>query len=357
MISGTCSSIRLFTVMVALGTAAGLLSTGVSPATASTRGVNPDSAAPAIRRSYCGHGVWAVSFIPARGFNPLAATAVELDRNGYPSRPAVGDRAAFAQWRKLVTEPGATRSSCAGVREVDHTNGGPVAPAGHLRLAAGVNQASQSANWSGYGVHNAAYNDIEANWVIPSAGGYAGTDDYSSSWVGINLGQHSAYPIMQTGSESDYLNGTRQYQLWLEVYPDQPKEVVVDSNVAAGDNVGMHVTYTSTTAAFHIVDTTRGFNQHYMVPGSYSNDGHAEFIYERPSIHGSFPYLADAPPAFTSAQAAIGSTWHPLGTLSSYIYDMYDCAGNKEMASPRNIGSNGYSFSESWLSFGDNFAC
>jgi Peptidase A4 family len=350
-------TLRRSTVLVAFGIAAGLLCAGTTPATALTRPASPDSAVPATSQFYCGHGIWAVSTFPARGFNPLAATTGELERNGYPPRPAASDPVAFAQWRRLVTTPGATRSSCAGLREVDRTSGSPLAPAGHPSPATGVSEASSSANWSGYVVHNAAYNDIEANWVVPSAGGYAGTDDYSSSWVGINLGQHSAYPIMQAGSESDYLNGTRDYDLWLEVYPDQPSEIVVDSHIAAGNSVGVHVTYSSTTAAFHIVDDTTGFNQHYAVYGSFSNDGHAEFIYERPSINGSLPYLADAPPAFTSAQATIGSTWHPLGALSSYSYDMYNCAGTQEMASPGGIGSNGYSFAESFKSFGDNFSC
>ena len=162
---------------------------------------------------------------------------------------------------------------------------------------------------------------------------------------------------MQAGSESDYLNGTRQYDLWLEVYPNQPTEIIVDSNVAAGDNVGVHVTYRAKTAVFHIVDTTKGFNQHYTVSGSFSNDGHAEFVYERPSLNNGLPYLADAPPAFTGAQATIGSTWHPLGALSRYAYDMYNCANNQEMAFPGGISANGYSFGESFVSFGDNFAC
>jgi hypothetical protein len=322
-----------------------------------TRPARPDSAAPVISRAYCGYSIWAVSTIPARGFSPLTATADELERNGYPPRAAAGDRLASTQWRRLVTAPGVTRSSCTGLRKVNRTNGDPLAPAGHPDPAVGVGQASHSANWSGYGIHNAVYNDIEANWVVPYAGGKSGTSDYSSSWVGINLGQHPNYPIMQAGSESDYLNGARRYYLWLEVYPNQPTEIVVDSNVAAGDHVGVHVTFTTTAAAFHIVDTTRGFNQHYSVSGSFSNDGHAEFIYERPSINGGLPYLADAPPAFTSAQATIGSTWHPLGALASYAIDMYNCANNQEMAFPGGIGSNGYSFGESFVSFGDNFVC
>lgn len=355
--TGNRRTISLLTAVAALGTVTGLLGTGATPATALTRPPNADLTAPAISRTYCGHDIWAVSIIPARGFSPLTATAGELEINGYPPRPAAGHRVALAQWRRLVTAPGATKSSCKGLRETNRTSGGPLTLAGHQHPGPGASEASHSANWSGYVVHNATYNDIEASWVVPSAGGKAGTDDYSSSWVGINLGQHSIYPIMQAGSESDYLDGTRHYDLWLEVYPKQPTEIVVDSNVAAGDNVGVHVTYRATSAVFHIVDTTRGFNQHYTVSGSFSNDGHAEFIYERPSLNNSLPYLTDAPPTFTSAQATIGSTWHPLGALSRYAYDMYNCANNQEMAFPRGIGSNGYSFSESFVSFGDNFAC
>src|SRR5215469_18065067 len=109
----------LLAALAALGTVIGLLGAEATPATALTRPANPDLTAPAISRTYCGYDIWAVSTIPGRGF-----------------------------------------SSCMGLRRTNRASGGPLTLAGHQHPGPGASEASHSANWSGYVVHNATYNDI-----------------------------------------------------------------------------------------------------------------------------------------------------------------------------------------------------
>jgi hypothetical protein len=354
---GTCMQSTRFGLGIMLASLTALsAATMVSAVPASAGARNPDTLAPRISRTYCGHDVWSISTTPAAGFSPLRATAAELNANNYPLRPALSNARAYAQWKRFVASPAATRSSCAGL----HPGGrrGSSLPASAVRARpAGQTQASDSQNWTGNVVHNNTYSDVEADWTLPFASGVSGTNDYSSSWVGIGLGDSSQFPLMQAGSESDWLNGTQHYYLWIEVFPQQ-SEVIKDGAVSGGDSVGAHVTYTTAGPKFHIWDLTRNFNGDYQTPGSWSNDGHAEWIYERPRQgNGKLPYLADAAATFTQAQATVSGTQFPLGQLPHVALDMYNCPETQQIAGALGISANGLSFATQYLHHGDQNQC
>jgi hypothetical protein len=340
--------IRLVRVLTAAA-AVGGLTLATAPALAAT---SPDAIAPRIVSTYCGHHIYSLTTIPAARFSPLTASRAQLSANNFPARPSAGRPALLAQWKRFVAWPGATRSTCAGLH-VTHRKSGGLPRTGAARPAGKTGSATQ--NWSGVVVHNNYYSDAEANWTLPTAHGSSGTNDYSSSWVGIGLGQSSSYPLMQAGTESDYTSGSGHYYFWLEVFPEED-QVVKDGAVLPGDAVGTHITYTTSGPEFHLWDTTSGLNAEYKVSGSWKNDGHAEWIYERTEINGELPYLADAPPTFTSAQAVVSGTWYPMGKLPYYSQVMYNCPETQELAYPGTISSNGYSFGEEFLHYGDECA-
>ena len=112
----------------------------------------------------------------------------------------------------------------------------------------------------------------------------------------------------------------------------------------------------------HVWDTTTGFNNDYVVGGDWGNDGHVEWIYERPCINYDggcwIQYLADAAPSFTEAQAVITNVqWYPLGDLPNVALDMTNCAETQVLAEPGSISSSGYNFSTTYLHHGDSYEC
>lgn len=324
------------------------------PASAGAR--NPDTLAPRITRTYCGHHIWSISTTPARGFSALRATAAELNANNYPLRPARSDARAYAQWERFVASPAATRSSCAGLHQRRPRGSGLPASAVRARHG-GPTAASDSQNWAGNVVHDNTYSDVEADWTLPTASGVSGTNDYSSSWVGIGLGDSSQFPLMQAGTESDWLNGTQHYYFWIEVFPEE-SQVIKDGDVFGGDSVGAHVTYTTAGPKFHVWDTTRFFNRNYQTSGSWDNDGHAEWIYERTrQPNKKLPYLADAAPTFTEAQATVSGAQFPLGQLPHVALDMYNCPETQEIAGALDISGDGLSFATQYLHHGDQNQC
>lgn len=138
---GTCMRSTRFSLGIILASLTALSAAtmvGAVPASAGAR--NPDTVAPRISRTYCGHDVWSISTTPARGFSPLRATTAELNANNYPLRPALSDARAYAQWKRFVASPAATRSSCACTRAARAAAVSRPAPSAPGRPDPGVGQ-------------------------------------------------------------------------------------------------------------------------------------------------------------------------------------------------------------------------
>jgi len=205
---------------------------------------------------------------------------------------------------------------------------------------------SASYNWAGNVDHNASYTDAEATWVVPRASGGSGA--YSSMWVGVGLGQSAKFPLVQAGSESDGTGGT---YAWLEIYPQEAEIPLPDMNVHPGDTLAVHVTFglRGGSAAFHIVNKTRGIDRHYYqnIANTFP-DGHAEFIAERPTVNGSLPSLANFGRAtFTGAQVAAAGHWNGVGA-ASHTYNWMVGYSGRTLASPGAISSNHLNFPVTW---------
>jgi hypothetical protein len=351
--------LRARSVLAAAATAAAVVAVtttataGIAAAQPVSAATTPNALAPKIAYTSCPGGVLAITTKPAKGFNPLTATAAQLEANNYPSPPPNTQTAAYGQWKKFVVSPGVLTSACPNTKPNNHSDGGatfktPVLPDG-------VTSRATSANWSGYMAHGADYTQAEAQWHVPGIiSAASGTSEYSSSWVGVGLGQNSRTELMQAGTESDYVNGKQQNYIWYELFPLNAQ--LPQISVSPGDVVGVHIAYSPSGPTFHIWDTNKHYNQNIKFGFSGADDGHAEWIYERTSINGSIPYLADAPPTFSSVQASTGSGWKTLSAANDVDVIMYNCSGNTEIAYPEKIQGSG-SFTAHFLSHGDNNAC
>jgi hypothetical protein len=356
---------RALSTAIAIGTLGVAAALGAAPSASAA--LNPDSLAPVTTAASCGNGVSAISITPAAGFNPLTATAAQLSANGYPDRPSSANADEVSHWKSYVGAHREMKTSCADQRRApDGVVHGPD------RLAAGSESlvgGSESHNWDGYVVPGTAYTDAEAGWSLPRAGPIANMDMYSSSWVGLGSGNAQNQPLIQAGSESDDIDGTSEDYLWYEVYPEGGAAHELTAAVAAGTAVGVHVgeIHGQTTGCtwpycggIHIWDTSDNVNEMYTVGGNWSNNGQAEFIYERPCVtslgSNCYPYLADAAPEFTGAEAVpAGGSWEALGSLPQDNIEMVSCAGH-EMANASSVYPSETFFTD-WTSWGDSGVC
>jgi hypothetical protein len=213
-----------------------------------------------------------------------------------------------------------------------------------------------TANWTGNIVTDHAYHYAKGRWNVPAAHSPSGDKDYdSSSWVGIGQGNSSSKPLAQAGTRSDCLSGCyyTHYSIWWEVYPHN-SEQEVSTDVHAGDSIYSSVTFVTNKATMHIVDETTDEGGIYTYTGSFSADGTAEWIFERPTVGGYFPHLTAASTTFTDAYAKYGTTTKALGSLPHYYTTMWNCtsASDTRLAYPGAITSSGTKFIAHWKAYG-----
>jgi hypothetical protein len=214
--------------------------------------------------------------------------------------------------------------------------------------------AYHTANWDGNVVEGHTYTYAKTRFKAPRVSVGDSGDYYSSSWVGIGQGNSTAHPLVQAGLETSASNLRSHYALWWEVYP-QNSEQVISTDASFGDSVWVSVTFTGNYARFNIQDeTSHAGGVYYYRHGTFSPDGTAEWIYERPTVDGYFPHLAAAPVTFTDAYAKYGSTTKALGKLSHYYDTMWNCHGapDTKLAYPGALNSAGNTFATHFRSYG-----
>jgi hypothetical protein len=148
--------------------------------------------------------------------------------------------------------------------------------------------AQQSSNWSGYAETGGGYTSASASWTVPSVSSSSGAT-YSSAWVGIDGDGNSN--LIQTGTESDYYNGSAHYDAWWEILP-AAETVITSITVHPGDSfTGSVAKVSGTTWRIKLTDNTTG--KSYSSKKTYrGSGGSVEYIQEAPQVGGSIATIA-----------------------------------------------------------------
>ena len=156
---------------------------------------------------------------------------------------------------------------------------------------------TQSSNWSGYnkGVleTGAPFTSVTGQWVVPTATQHTkGTDEYSSSWIGIGGGcldtscDATDSTLIQTGTEQDVAaDGSTSYSTWYELIP--APSISTPLAVKPGDVVAAAVTSMAPGLwTISLTNKTTGQSWSQTVPYS-STEATAEWIEETPLLIGT----------------------------------------------------------------------
>ncbi|MGN6089448.1 MAG: G1 family glutamic endopeptidase [Actinomycetales bacterium] len=170
-------------------------------------------------------------------------------------------------------------------------------PAIHAAKASG-STGWASSNWSGYAKTGSGYTSATAQWVVPSVQSSRGAT-YSSAWVGIDGFNNSS--LIQTGTESDYYNGSPHYNAWWEILP-AAETPIPSISVRPGDHMTASIAKGSGSSwTITITDASNGGS--FTTQQSYTGPGTSvEWIEEAPSIGGRVATLAhySSPDTFDS---------------------------------------------------------
>jgi Peptidase A4 family len=156
-----------------------------------------------------------------------------------------------------------------------------------LRSAGNRETGWSSSNWSGYAITGSAYTSVTAKWVVPAVA-RSRKATYSSDWVGIDGFDNSS--LIQTGTESDYYNGSAHYDAWWEILP-AAETVIPSITVRPGDTMTASITKGSGSSwKITITDGSQSFTTTQTYNGPESS---AEWIEEAPSVGGRVAPLAN----------------------------------------------------------------
>lgn len=145
-----------------------------------------------------------------------------------------------------------------------------------------------SSNWSGYAVSGAGFTAVTGSWTVQRVS-RTKKASYSSQWVGIDGFNNSS--LIQTGTESDYVQGAARYDAWWEILP-AAETVIPSLPVRPGDAMSASVTSNGNgTWTITIRDTTTGGS--FSTVQAYSGpQTSAEWIEEAPTVGGRIATLA-----------------------------------------------------------------
>jgi hypothetical protein len=240
----------------------------------------------------------------------------------------------------LALSPALAAGSAAAATATAHSHPTAVRSGGP-RLHAGISNAAESTNWSGYAANSGTYTSVSASWVQPT-GTCTSATRYSSFWVGLD--GYGSSSVEQTGTDTDCVNGKPQYYGWYEMYP--ANSYSFGSTVKAGDHITASVVYQgSNQFELTLADTTQNWSVSTTQTLAGAARSSAEVIIEAPCCtnSGGILPLADFGTVNISNSVVNGS---PIGNFSPTQIIMVDSSGrDKDTVSSLSSGEN---FSATW---------
>jgi hypothetical protein len=233
--------------------------------------------------------------LPPDGFNPRAATPIELRRYGLPQRPDPAIRPQLAaRWDEIFS------------RKLTH-----ITPTFRPmeELLPGIERRRRPRQdlvtftlptWSGAVVHatvGETFTWVLGQWNVPDvAPPAAGQGDwYSIAWIGID-GINDVTQIGTLQSVSAGANGdlSKNCYAWYEWWPNS-WQAIMNLPVSFGDTMlGLICMDSPTEAYFNLLNVTTGIHAGFTFTaptGTVSSENQAEWILERPEVGGVNPPL------------------------------------------------------------------
>lgn len=237
---------------------------------------------------------------PPAGFDPLKASALDLEQYGFPPAPDKTAIAEYAVWAAMLAADRTRRADT--TTRTTNIRHNPVRGA-HTSGIVGNATAATSNNWSGYAVAAAentftGKNYVYGQWIVSAVGAgncingpllaseWVGLDGYGSSDVlqaGINVACGGSYYVWYEWFTSGCSTNTAA----LPCY-----ESALSLTVSPGDLIDVAVWYTAAPDNGHayILDVTTGvsasvsFNQPPGFSGSEYRGNSVEWVVERPEL-------------------------------------------------------------------------
>jgi hypothetical protein len=273
--------------------------------------------------------------LPPDGFDPRAASPLELRRYGLPQRPDPAVRPELAAvWDEVFSR---TLSYITPVFQ-------PV-----QELVPGISRADRprpdangtNGTWSGTVTHapaGEAFEWVFGTWNVPNVepGGEGPGSWWAATWIGIDgVTDVTQIGTMQVASRASKGRPTMScfaWHEWWSAFAPSPWVAISNFPLTFGDTIsGLICLLSPTEASFSMVNLTTGvhvgFGQIPLTapPGTASMENQAEWILERPELSTGQAQLPDFSEIyFNSAYAGRGLDFLAKGGAADTVLDMVE---------------------------------
>ncbi|TMG28875.1 MAG: hypothetical protein E6H93_12220 [Chloroflexi bacterium] len=275
---------------------------------------------------YSVDGAPATILVPPKGFNPLTATAAQLDEYGLPSRPT--DQSALGPWLKMMS------------------NYHPVTPPNFMVSIPDQRHPRVSAtylanNWSGWVAtgNNGNYTIAEGYWNEVSLGSSC-TGSNELTWAG--LGGWTSSVLAQDGTAMN-VSGLSQHQAWWEIVTPSGSNINPIAGIVGAAGYGF-VALTKWIGGgydFYVYSYSSGLGTTVQVGNSNYTGDTADFIIER-GLHNNtlsplsnFYYLN-----YLDAWVNGNGSGNGVGHYSNQNINMYNFSKGYLLANTSGLSNN-----------------
>jgi hypothetical protein len=193
------------------------------------------------------------------------------------------------------------------------------APA-HHPLAAHSGFNINGYNWGGYAATGSGFTSVSSSWKQPAATCNS-TNDLYAPWVGLD--GYGSSTVEQTGVATDCSSGSPVNEPWYEMYPASPVYLSLSSYpVSAGDTITASVTYSGSTFALKLADTSKGWTYSTNKTLRRAQRVSAEVIIESPT--GAYPNFGTISFTGSTVNGSSLSTYSPVAMdPSNGVYEAH----------------------------------
>lgn len=241
---------------------------------------------------------------PPVGFDPLTASEADLERFGFPARPAGSHLS--ERYQSVLSRLKGKLQYIEPTFRIEPTK------TTHTNLGVPSANTETYDNWSGgvvYAPSGQSFKWVQGDWVVPDV--YAPTQNqwyYCANWIGLD-GDGSG-DVCQAGMSCEvYQSGssiTRNIYPWHEWYPSN-WVAITNLSINPGDLISMLICTPqgagSTTATIFFGNNTSGVATSYTITapsGTQLVGNSAEWIVETPTVNGVLAQMPDYGEVFFS---------------------------------------------------------
>jgi hypothetical protein len=292
--------------------------------------------------------------VPPPRFDPVNASAAQLEEYGFQERPAA-DSPGYASWVETMSSYRST--------PIPDLALGPREGLAHQRAGSDPSAGFVQSNWGGWIAKwsSTHYVATEMDFTEPSVQSTSCSGSSAAAWTG--LGGYSTSRLAQDGVEvptnglslcSGKASGYCAWYEYLNATSNHGPKIMSNVTIHSGDNMHLYTVYSSSLGRinFYVADNTTGTSQSVIITGvgtSYYDGTTGDFIAAEAASGTPLKHFSSFSARNSYAENTSGN-WTTISSAQSAIKStLINVFNGDVLATTGSLNSSGTGFSMGWL--------